>query len=320
MPAQLIDGRAHATALKDEVRLEIERLHSVKVFPGLATVMVGANNYGAVAYERRLRRVATQLRVTYRHYFLCEDSSQDAVLRVIKQLDADPAVHGILVLRPLPAQIGEGEVFQALDPVKDIECVHPANAGLLALGSPRFVPSTPAAVFHLLDSYLDTAGEDRTGFYRGSTIVVVGRSNNVGKPAVSLGYARQAVVLSCDEWASATGRLSTVTQWADVLIVAAGRAGLIRAEHVADSAIVLDVGINPRVDDQTGEIHMVGDVEFDEVAPKARALTPVPGGVGPVTDVWLMRNTALAAAMATGQPSSIVAPANSDEERNPLLP
>jgi methylenetetrahydrofolate dehydrogenase (NADP+)/methenyltetrahydrofolate cyclohydrolase len=196
--------------------------------------------------------------------------------------------------------------------------VHPENAGLLALGTPRFVPSTPAAVFHLLDTYLDTVGEDRAQFYRRSTMVVVGRSNNVGKPAVSLGYARQAVVLSCDEWASATGRLSEVTRQADVLIVAAGRAGLIRREHVAKGAIVLDVGINPRIDKGTQETHMVGDVEFEEVAPVVRALTPVPGGVGPVTDIWLIKNTALAASMSTGNAAVVHASASAD--RNAVLP
>jgi methylenetetrahydrofolate dehydrogenase (NADP+)/methenyltetrahydrofolate cyclohydrolase len=292
-------------------------LHELEVLPGLATVMLGTD-YGAVAYERRLRRVAEQLQVGYRHYFLAEDSSQEAVIRVVAQLDADPAVHGILILRPLPRQITESEVFQALDPAKDIECVHPENAGLLALGTPRFVPSTPAAVFHLLDTYLDTVGEDRAQFYRRSTMVVVGRSNNVGKPAVSLGYARQAVVLSCDEWASATGRLSEVTRQADVLIVAAGRAGLIRREHVAKGAIVLDVGINPRIDKGTQETHMVGDVEFEEVAPVVRALTPVPGGVGPVTDIWLIKNTALAASMSTGNTAVVRASASAD--RNAVLP
>jgi methylenetetrahydrofolate dehydrogenase (NADP+)/methenyltetrahydrofolate cyclohydrolase len=128
--------------------------------------------------------------------------------------------------------------------------------------------------------------------------VVVGRSNNVGKPAVSLAQARQASVTSIDEWASRTGRLGRYTRGADVLIVAAGVAGLIRAEHVRAGAVVLDVGINPRTDPATGTVRMVGDVAFDEVRERARALTPVPGGVGPVTDVWLVRN-ALSAARST---------------------
>lgn len=300
MTADKIDGRASARALKTQVGNEVATLAAAGVHCGLATIMVGAD-YGSVEYERRLRRVSTQLGVGYRHIFLAPNTAQDMVVRVIAALNADTSVDGILVLRPLPDHIDEGEVFQALDPVKDIESVHPFNAGLLALGTPRFVPSTPAAVFHLLDGYLDSVGEDRVEFYRGATIAVVGRSNNVGKPVASLGHNRQAVVLSCDEWASRTGRLAELTRRADVLVVAAGVAGLISGEHVKEGAIVLDVGINPWTDPESGDVHMVGDVDAPSVTAKARALTPVPGGVGPVTDVWLMRNTAAAAAMAAGR-------------------
>jgi len=173
--------------------------------------------------------------------------------------------------------------------------VHPENAGLLALGTPRFVPSTPAAVFHVLDGWLADQGHDPVDFYRNATVAVVGRSSNVGRPAVALAFQRQAVVVSCDEWASRTGRLAEQTRRCDVLIVAAGVPGLIGAEHVAPGAIVLDVGINPVTGDD-GRIRLVGDVALDDVAGIARAVTPVPGGIGPVTDVWLMRNTAIAAA------------------------
>lgn len=299
MTADKIDGRASARALRELVAADVAALDTEGVQCGLATVMVGTD-YGSVEYERRLRRVSGQLGVSYRHLFLAANTGQDMVVRVLAGLNADPSVHGILVLRPLPGHIDEGEVFQALDPVKDIESVHPFNAGLLALGTPRFVPSTPAAVFHLLDGYLDDAGEDREAFYRNATIAVVGRSNNVGKPVASLGHNRQAVVLSCDEWASYTGRLADLTRRADVLVVAAGVAGLITAEHIQEGAIVLDVGINPWTNPDTGEVHMVGDVDAASVAAKARALTPVPGGVGPVTDIWLMRNTVAAATMAAG--------------------
>lgn len=293
--AEVIDGQAYAKVLKDEVQLVITQVLEAGVSCGLATVMVGSD-YAALAYERRLRRLAGQLGVDYRHYWLGPEVTSEAVVRVVRQLNTDPAVHGILVLRPLPEHVLESEIFQALDPCKDIESVHPENAGLLALGTPRFVPSTPASVFHILDGWLDAVGEERTDFYRRSTIVVVGRSNNVGKPTVSLGYARNAVVVSCDEWASHTGRLAEHTRLADVLVVATGVVGLIRGEHIRDGSVILDVGINPVTDAATGKVHMVGDVDFTTVAAKARAITPVPGGVGPVTDVWLMRNTAAAAA------------------------
>ena len=179
----------------------------------------------------------------------------------------------------------EADVFCALAPVKDIEAVHPQNAGLLALGTARYVPSTPAAVFHLLDAWLDNAGEDRADFYHRSLITVIGRSNNVGKPAVSLAYDREAAVESVDVWASRAGRLGWHTRRADVLIVAAGSPGLIRSEHIRAGAVVLDVGINRSVDPATGEVRMVGDVSFSDAVSRARAITPVPGGIGPVTDV-----------------------------------
>jgi methylenetetrahydrofolate dehydrogenase (NADP+) / methenyltetrahydrofolate cyclohydrolase len=292
--ASVIDGRAVAKRLKDDVRIALESLADRGVRCGLATVLVG-DDYAAGAYERRLRREAEGLGIDYRHYVLGAATGQETVERVVRELGADPSVHGVLVLRPLPAHIDEGAVFQALAPEKDIESVHPQNAGLLALGTPRFVPSTPAAVFHLLDEWLVEQGHDIAEFYRGATVAVVGRSNNVGKPAVSLAFQRQAVVISCDEWASRTGRLAEQTRRADVVVVAAGVPGLIGAEHVAPGAVVLDVGINPVADEETGRVRLVGDVDLDAVAPHARAVTPVPGGIGPVTDVWLMRNAAAAA-------------------------
>ena len=295
MKAQVIDGRAVAKALIEEVRDELEVLAAAGVHCGLATVQVGTD-YAAAAYERRLRRVAGELGIDYRHYFLGAGTATDAVVRVVRALGTDPAVHGVLVLRPLPPHVDEAAVFRALDPAVDIEAVHPENAGLLALGTPRFVPSTPAAVFHVLDGWLDEVREDRAAFYRRSTVAVVGRSSNVGKPDAALAAQRQAAVVSCDEWADRTGRLADLTRTADVLVVAAGVPGLIGAAHVAPGAVVLDVGINPVTDPETGRVHLVGDVDAATVAPHARALTPVPGGIGPVTDVWLMRNTAAAAA------------------------
>lgn len=207
---------------------------------------------------------------------------------------------GILVLRTLPRQVSEAAVSRALLPVEDTEEVHPENAGLLALGTPRYVPSTAASIFHVLDEWLDENGEDRLPFCHRSLIVVVGRSNNVGKPTVSLAYERQAAVASVDQWASGTDRLSWHTRRVDVLVVAAAVPGLIGVEHVKEGAVVLDVGINPRRDTRTGVVHLVGDVAFDEVLERARAVTPVPGGIGPVTDVWLLHNTVAAARASAG--------------------
>jgi methylenetetrahydrofolate dehydrogenase (NADP+)/methenyltetrahydrofolate cyclohydrolase len=217
------------------------------------------------------------------------------VLALVGKLNADPRVSGILVLRPLPRHVDEGHVYRTLDPLKDIEAVHPDNAGLLALGQPRFVPSTPASIFWMLDRYVTDSGRDPRTFYNGLDLVLVGRSNNVGKPALWLGLARNATVISAHHYTAQAGRLEEHTRAADVLVVAAGVPRFVTAEMVKPGAIVIDVGINPERDEATGKVHMVGDVDTASVAEVAEAVSPVPGGVGPITDVFLLRNTLHAA-------------------------
>jgi methylenetetrahydrofolate dehydrogenase (NADP+)/methenyltetrahydrofolate cyclohydrolase len=302
MTGHVIDGRKIAADLKGKVAREARDLRAGGISAGIATLLIGGDA-ASRAYERRIGRTAADLGVTWQQRRLPADVSQARVIAEIGWLNADPAVSGILVLRPVPAQISEEDIFTALDPAKDIEAVHPENAGLLALGQPRYVPSTPAAVFHVLDTWLAAAGEDVAAFYHRSQITVVGRSNNVGKPAVSLAYGRQAVVESVDEWASRTGRLGFHTRRADVLIVAAGVPGLIRAEHVREGAVILDVGINQVTDPVTGNSRLTGDVDYDAVVPRVRAITPVPGGIGPVTDVQVIRN-AVAAARNAARPDA----------------
>jgi methylenetetrahydrofolate dehydrogenase (NADP+)/methenyltetrahydrofolate cyclohydrolase len=221
------------------------------------------------------------------------------VIATVGKLKEDPRVSGILVLKPLPDHVSEAAVYRALDPLKVIEAVHPMNAGLLALGRPRYVPSTPAAAFHMLDRYLVGSDRDPAEFYPRSNLVFVGRSNNVGKPAVSLGFSRNATVISCEGHAYDAGHLAEFTTQADSLIVAAGVPGLIRKEHVREGVIAIDIGINPVRDPRTGKQGFVGDLDFSGVATRAEALSPVPGGVGPITDVWLLKNTADAARLST---------------------
>lgn len=314
--AEVIDGRASARKLKGRLTADVSRLREDGLGIGLVTILVG-EEYGARAYERRLRRLADELGVSYESKELSYDATESEVLDLLGALNADPEVAGILVLRPLPSHVNEATVFRAIDPRKDIEAVHPENAGLLAHGVPRFVPSTAASVFHLLDQWIDSTGESRADFYHRSLIVVVGRSNNVGKPAISLGYERQATVQSVDEWADRTTGLGRHTRAADVLIVAAGKAGLIKAEHVSDHAVVIDVGINAATD-ESGTVHMVGDVDYASVAPRVRAITQVPGGVGPVTDVWLLHNTVIAARLLAGEQVP-EAPVSMTDSRNSLL-
>ncbi len=300
MTAQIINGGEIAQNLKAHVAREVAQLRAEGIRCGLATVIVG-DAFSSRAYERRVQRIAVELDIPIKQFALPATCTQDEMLATVRTLNGDLEVDGILILRPLPPHINEAAVFRALSPFKDIEAVHPENAGLLALGTPRYVPSTAASVFHVLDAWLDASGEDRSAFYHRSLIVVVGRSNNVGKPAISLAYDRQAAVESVDEWVSRSGQLGWHTRRADVLVVAAGVPGLIKSEHVREGAIVIDVGINPVNDLRTGAMRMVGDVAFDEVIGRVRAITPVPGGIGPVTDVWLIRNAATAARYAANR-------------------
>jgi methylenetetrahydrofolate dehydrogenase (NADP+)/methenyltetrahydrofolate cyclohydrolase len=292
--ASMIDGDALATELRREVELDVRALERDGIVPGLATLLVG-EEYASAAYERRVRRLADELDCRYACERLPADAEEAEVLAVVGKLNADPRVSGILVLRPLPAHVNEGHVYRTLDPLKDIEAVHPDNAGLLALGQPRFVPSTPASVFWMLDRYVASSGRDPRTFYNGLDLVLVGRSNNVGKPALWLGLARNATVISAHHHTAAAGRLEAHTRAADVLVVAAGVPRLVTGGMVKPGAIVIDVGINPERDATTGKVRMVGDVDLGSVAEVAEAVSPVPGGVGPITDVFLLRNAVQAA-------------------------
>jgi methylenetetrahydrofolate dehydrogenase (NADP+)/methenyltetrahydrofolate cyclohydrolase len=294
MSATVLDGDALAAELRAEVESEFKALAAKEIRPGLATVLVG-EDYAAQAYERRVRRLAEELGCHYASEALAPDVEHADALAAVGKLNADPRISGILVLRPLPPQVLEAGLYRTLDPLKDVEAVHPDNAGLLALGEPRFTPSTPAAVFFLLDRYVERSGRDPATFYNGLDLVLVGRSNNVGKPALWLGLARGATVVSCHHFTSQAGQLAEHTLRADIVIVAAGVPGVVNGEMVKEGVIAVDVGINPIRDPETGKTRLVGDLDFESVAERAEAITPVPGGVGPITDVQLLLNTVAAA-------------------------
>src|SRR3954452_7026567 len=292
MQHRLIDGRAFAAELLDAVRAEVADLRSRGREVGIATVLVG-DDYAASVYQRRIDRHAREAGVLSRPVAMPADATFGEVVGKIAELDVDPAITGILVLRPLPAHLDDARVSARLPTLKGVEAQHPEHAGLLALGMPRFVPSTPAAAFHMLDRYMVSIGRDPRTAYDGLDLVLVGRSNNVGKPAAILGLQRNATVISAHKHTYDAGRLAAHTARADILIVAAGVPGLIGADHVRPGAIVVDIGINP-VTGPDGTTKLVGDVDTDAVLPQVRAVSPVPGGVGPITDAWVLRNTVVA--------------------------
>ena len=286
----LIDGRAIARELKETLSEELAALDRPA---GIATLLVG-DDLGAQVYQRRIDRGAKEIGIVSRVENMPADATLGQVIGKIAELDADPEISGILVLRPLPSHLPESRVFNALPVLKDVEALHPTNAGLLSLGMPRFIPSTPAAAFHMLDRHTRQMGRDPETAYDGVDLVLVGRSNNVGKPAAILGLQRNATVISAHKHTADAGRLVEHTRDADILIVAVGVPHLITGDMVKEGAIIVDIGINA-TEGPDGKVVLTGDIDTESVEPVVEAVSPVPGGVGPITDVWVLRNTVLAA-------------------------
>jgi methylenetetrahydrofolate dehydrogenase (NADP+) / methenyltetrahydrofolate cyclohydrolase len=288
----LIDGRAIAEKVYVDLRSEIAALKSKGVTPGLAVILVG-DDLASRAYVRSKDKMSRELGLHSVKLELPESTTQTELLTRVEELNRDPAIHGILVQSPPPKQIDQAAIVRALDPAKDVDGFHPMNVAKLAMGDPTgFVPCTPLGVQRLLiETKIDIAG---------AHVVVLGRSMIVGKPVALLlmqkakgGDATVTVVHSRSK------NLEQITRSADILIAAIGRARFVKPDHVREGAVVIDVGIN-RVDDKNDKrgYRLVGDVAFDEVAPKAKAITPVPGGVGPMTIAMLMSNTVKAARQA----------------------
>lgn len=291
--ANLIDGRAVAEKVYVGLRHEIAELKSQGVTPGIAVVLVG-DDPASRAYVRSKDKMSRELGLHSVKLELPESTGQAELLARVEELNRDPAIHGILVQSPPPKQIDEAAIVRALNPAKDVDGFHPINVAKLAMGDPTgFVPCTPLGVQRLLiESKIDIAG---------AHVVVLGRSMIVGKPVALLlmqkakgGDATVTVVHSRSK------NLEVITQSADILIAAIGRAHFVKANHVREGAVVIDVGIN-RVEDKNDKrgYRLVGDVAFDEVASKTKAITPVPGGVGPMTIAMLMSNTVKAARQST---------------------
>jgi len=285
----LIDGRAIAGKVYVDLRTQIAELKSKGVTPGLAVVLIG-DNPASRTYVRSKDKMSRELGLHSVKLELPASTTQSELLSHVDELNRDSKVHGILVQSPPPKQINEAAIVRALDPRKDVDGFHPLNVAKLAMGDPTgFVPCTPLGIQRLLiESKIDIAG---------AHVVVLGRSMIVGRPvALLLMQKAKGGDATVTVAHSRSKNLKEITRSADILIAAIGRAHFVKAEHVREDAVVIDVGIN-RVDDKSNErgYRLVGDVAFDEVAPKASAITPVPGGVGPMTIAMLMSNTVKAA-------------------------
>jgi methylenetetrahydrofolate dehydrogenase (NADP+)/methenyltetrahydrofolate cyclohydrolase len=286
LAARILDGKALAQTIREEVAAEVARFRTeTGITPGLTAVLVGKNPASEV-YVRNKRNACKAAGMNGAVLQLPDDTSQSALLETVERFNADPRVHGILVQFPLPPGIDERAVLERVDPRKDVDGFHPLNVGLLTIGSPRFIPCTPVGIRELLvRSGVET---------RGARAVVLGRSQIVGKPMALLllqkGPGGDATVTVCH---TATRDAAAVAREADILVAAVGKPEQVRADWVKPGAVVIDVGIHRR-DDGT----LCGDVHFPSVSEVASRLTPVPGGVGPLTVAMLLRNTLLAARLS----------------------
>ena len=288
MTARRIDGKAAAQAIRDRVTALVpDFVKRAGRAPGLATVLVGEDPASAVYVRSKNRATAEAGMVSFAHN-LPDTTSENELLQLVTDLNADARVDGILVQLPLPRQIDATRVIETIEPAKDVDGFHPANAGRLASGLPALVPCTPFGCLYLLKQELgDLTGKDA---------VVIGRSNIVGKPMAQLLLGENCTVTIAH---SRTRDLPEVVRRADIVVAAVGRAEMVRGNWIKPGACVIDVGIN-RAPTHDGKGRLVGDVAFEEAAEVASAITPVPGGVGPMTIAMLMRNTLVAAHRRAG--------------------
>lgn len=293
MTAKIIDGNQIASSIREETAQEVRKLKARGIVPGLAVVLVGENP-ASVVYVRNKEKACQEIGIYSETFRLPAETSEAEVLKQVEQLNQDPKFHGILVQLPLPKQINETKVLYLMSPDKDVDGFHPVNVGKLLIGEPAFMPCTPAGVQQMLIR----SGNSPEGKH----VVVCGRSNIVGKPVAAILMQKKAganaTVTMCH---TGTRNLTEITRQADILIAAAGSPAMIKADMVKEGVVVIDVGVN-RVDDPTKKsgYRLAGDVDFDSVKEKAAAISPVPGGVGPMTITMLMANTVTAAKRAAG--------------------
>lgn len=273
--AVIIDGKAISAKVREEIRLEIEDLKKAgKATPGFAGIIVGEDPASQI-YIRNKKKACDEVGIRFEEYALSADTSQAELIGLIEELNKKDGVHGILVQSPTPKHIDESIIFETISPQKDVDAFHPQNVGKIMTGKYDFLPCTPAGVMELLAHYnIDVKGKD---------CVIIGRSNIVGKPQAMLMLHKDATVTICH---SRTKDLAEKTAKADILVAAVGRSKFVTADMIKDGAVVIDVGIN-----RNEQGKLCGDVDFAEAEKKASYITPVPGGVGPMTITMLLKNT-----------------------------
>ena len=291
MAAKIISGKDVAAQIREELKQEIDGLKQKNIVPGLAVILVGENP-ASVSYVTAKERACKEIGIFSDDNHLAADTSERQLLDLIHEKNNDPKVNGILVQLPLPKHIDEAKVLMAIDPSKDVDGFHPVNVGKMVVGERAFLPCTPHGVLQMLK---------RSGINtQGAEVVIVGRSNIVGKPLANMliqkGALGNATVTVCH---TKTKDIAAHTRKADIVIAATGYPNTITADMIKDGAVVIDVGVN-RVEDASREkgFRLVGDVDFDNVKEKASFITPVPGGVGPMTITMLLYNTVESAKMA----------------------
>jgi methylenetetrahydrofolate dehydrogenase (NADP+)/methenyltetrahydrofolate cyclohydrolase len=293
MTATIIDGKQVAESMRAELKEEVARLKTMGIVPGLGVVLVGVDP-ASISYVTAKERACEELGMYSDDNRVPPDISQDELMAIVRRMNADPKINGILVQLPLPSHLNEAEVLMAIDPNKDVDGFHPTNVGKMVVGEKAFLPCTPHGVVQLLL---------RSGVkLEGSHTVIVGRSNIVGKPLMNMLVQKSptgnATVTVCH---TRTKDLAYHTKQADIIVAAAGRPNTITADMVKEGVAVIDVGVN-RIEDATKKsgFRLVGDVDFEGVKEKASFITPVPGGVGPMTITMLMYNTIESAKRAAG--------------------
>jgi methylenetetrahydrofolate dehydrogenase (NADP+)/methenyltetrahydrofolate cyclohydrolase len=288
MSAVIIDGKQIAADVRAQVAAKVAQLKEKGILPCLAVILVGENP-ASVSYVTGKRKALAEVGMNDRSIELPEDTTEDDLLKLIAELNADSSVHGILVQLPLPKHINEDKVIMAIDPSKDVDGFHPVSVGNMMIGRPGFLPCTPHGIIVLLQKMgIKTAGKHA---------VVIGRSNIVGKP-VSILLARKDVNCTVTMCHTGTVNMAEITRQADIIVVASGHPHTLTGDMVKDGAVIIDVGVNriPDASKKSG-FRLIGDCDFDDLVEKASFITPVPGGVGPMTIAMLMENTLISASL-----------------------